>query len=155
MVLRIALLAVLVALSPLAFAFYASDATAHWTKKWVSMFLGTSFQQVVILIVIYIGGRMLGNYLGSATETGLSTLIVGLLIGFATLVLAAKVPDLVNPAGSPGMMTPFGQMGNMAIAGGLVAASAGAMAVAAPLMSGIGAASGAARGLNLGRGRLC
>ena len=34
MLMRIALLAVLIAVSPLAFAFYASDATSHWTKKW-------------------------------------------------------------------------------------------------------------------------
>ena len=55
MLLRIALLAILIALAPLAFAFYASDATSHWTKKWVTLFLGTTFQQVVVLVVIYLG----------------------------------------------------------------------------------------------------
>ena len=56
MLTRIALLAVLTAISPIAFAFYASDATDHWTKRWGSLTLGTAFQQVVVLMVIYIGG---------------------------------------------------------------------------------------------------
>ena len=144
MVLRIALLAVLIALSPLAFAFYASDSTSHWTKRWVSMFLGASFQQVVVLIVIYLGGHMLGNYLGGASESTFSVLIIGLLLGFAALALAAKVPDIVNPAGQ-GLFSSFGEMSKMAMAGGLVAASVGAMAVAGPFVAGAGAAAGGIR----------
>ena len=134
MVLRIAFLAVLIALSPLAFAFYASDSTSHWTKKWVSMFLGSAFQQVVVLIVIYLGGHMMSGYFSSADETGLSVLLIGLLIGFATLALADKVPEIVNPAGR-GMFSSIGQMGSMAVAGGVIAASAGVGALAMPAIS--------------------
>ena len=129
MLMRIALLAVLVALSPLAFAFYASDATAHWTKRWLSIFLGTTFQQVVVLLVIYIGISMIGDYFSSGSETGLTSLLVGMLLAFLTLSLASAVPDIVNPGGK-GLFNSFTQMGGMALAAGMVIASAGVGAVA-------------------------
>ena len=129
MLMRIALLAVLVALSPLAFAFYASDATAHWTKRWLSIFLGTTFQQVVVLLVIYIGISMIGDYFSSGSETGLTSLLVGMLLAFLTLSLASAVPEIVNPGGK-GLFNSFTQMGGMALAAGMVIASAGVGAVA-------------------------
>ena len=141
MLLRIALLAVLVALSPLAFAFYASDATAHWTKRWVSMFLGATAQQVVVLLVIYIGVNMLGDYLSRGSETGLTSLLVGMIIGFVTLSLANAVPDIVNPGGK-GLFSSFNQMASMTMAAAMVVASAGVGAVA----GGVGGAFVAARG---------
>ena len=129
MLMRIALLAVLVALSPVAFAFYASDATAHWTKRWVSIFLGTTFQQVVVLLVIYIGISMIGDYFSSGSETGLTSLLVGMLLAFLTLSLASAVPEIVNPGGK-GLFSSFTQIGGMALASGMVIASAGVGAVA-------------------------
>ena len=142
MLMRIALLAVLVALSPLAFAFYASDATAHWTKKWVTLFLGTTFQQVVVLLVIYIGISMLGNYLAQGAEDGLTSLLVGMILAFVTLSLATAVPEIVNPHGK-GYFSSFTQMGAMTLAAAAVVASAGVGAV----VGGVGAlAGGAARG---------
>ena len=141
MLMRIALLAVLVALSPLAFAFYASDATAHWTKRWVSMFLGATAQQVVVLLVIYIGVSMLGDYLSRGSETGLTSLLVGMIIGFVTLSLATAVPDIVNPGGK-GLFSSFNQMASMTMAAAMVVASAGVGAVA----GGVGGAFVAGRG---------
>ena len=137
MLMRIALLAVLVALSPLAFAFYASDATAHWTKKWVSMFLGATVQQVVVLLVIYIGVSMLGNYLSLGAEDGLTSLLVGMIIAFVTLSLATAVPDIVNPGGK-GLFGSFTQMMTMTMAAAMVVASAGVGAV----VGGVGAVAG-------------
>ena len=55
MVARILLLLILCGLSPVAMAMYASPSIEHWTKKWVSMFLGAAFQQVVVLMVLYCG----------------------------------------------------------------------------------------------------
>ena len=109
MLVRLGLLAVLVAFSPLAFAFYASDATAHWTKKWVSMFLGATFQQVVVLVVIYIGIGIMGDFLKSGAEYGLQAMVVGMLLAFLTLALADSVPGIVNPGGK-GMFGAYGQM---------------------------------------------
>ena len=140
MLMRIALLAVLVTLSPLAFAFYASDATAHWTKRWLSMFLGATFQQVVVLLVIYIGISMIGGYLSSGAETGLTSLLVGMILTFITLSLATAVPDLVNPGGKS-LFSSFTQMASMTLAAGMVIASAGVGSVVGGL-SAVGAAAG-------------
>ena len=158
MLLRIALLAVLIAVSPLAFAFYASDSTSHWTKQWVSMFLGATFQQALVLIVVYIGGHLLGYYLGQAEENSFTVLVIGLMLGFVTLALADKVPMIVNPAGR-GLFAGIGDMGRMAAAGTLMAASVGTGAVVGGLFGGLGgggqsppAAPGAAPGGGPSRG---
>ena len=119
MVLRIAMLAILIALSPLAFAFYASDATAHWTKKWVSMFLGSTFQQVVVLLVLYLGISIMREYLTAGLESGVTDMLVGMILAFVTLSLAASVPDIVNPAGK-GVFSSLSQMGMMALAGAAI-----------------------------------
>ena len=139
MLIRLALLAVLVSLSPLAMVFFASDTTSHWTKKWVSLFLGATFQQVVVLIVIYIGGHLVGSYIAEG-ESSIESFIVGILLGILTLALADKVPKLINPAGE-GMFSSFGDMFKMAAAGALVATTAG-----------IGLAAGAAGGMMGGAG---
>ena len=100
MLMRIPFLAVLVALSPLAFAFYASDSTSHWTKKWITIFLGTTFQQAVVLVVLFMGIRFVNAALSGAMDSAYGTLIVGLLSSLLILALADKVPSIVNPAWS-------------------------------------------------------
>ena len=148
MLIRVALLAVLIALSPLAFAFYASDLTAHWTKKWVSMFLGATFQQVVVLIVIYLGIKMMGDFMTGAASDDLTTLIIGAIIAFMTLSVAASIPGLVNPGGE-GHFSAFSSLGSMAMAGGMMAASGGASALLGGAVAGgsaLGSAAGALRG---------
>ena len=132
MLMRIALLAVLIAVSPLAFAFFASDATSHWTKKWVSMFLGSTFQQVFVLVVVYIGGHLAGHYMSVGQDTGMGEMVIGLLLAFLTLALADKVPSIVNPQGQ-GLFQSFSQLGQLAMAGTFMAASVGIGAVAAPI----------------------
>ena len=129
MLLRIALLAVLIALSPLAMALFASDSTAHWTKRWVSMFLGATFQQVLVLIVIYLGIAMIGEYLSRGVETGLVELVVGMILTFITLSMAASIPDIVNPGGK-GIFGSFTSVGGMALAATTLVASGGVGAVA-------------------------
>ena len=153
MLLRIALLAVLTALSPLAFAFYASDATAHWTKRWVSMFLGATFQQVLILIVIFMGYNLLNFSIrfsegtsSSGTGIGFTDVVLGLIMGFLTLALAVKIPNIVNPAGQ-GVFDSFKTLGTMAFAGAVVGAAAVTAGAAAPLT---GAARGALQGARSG-----
>ena len=142
MLIRLGLLAVLVALSPLAFAFYASDATAHWTKKWVSMFLGATFQQVVVLVVIYIGIGIMGDFLKSGAEYGMQAMVVGMILAFLTLALADAVPGIVNPGGK-GLFGAYSQMIGMAAAGAMVVASGGASAIAGGIAA-AGAGAGAA-----------
>ena len=139
MVLRIAQLAVLTAVSPVAFAFYASDSTSHWTKTWFSMFIGAAMQQMLVLIVIYLGGHILGAGLKKGTENEFSLLIMGLVIGFLTLALADRVPAIVNPSGS-GLFSSFKGMMQMAVAGAVMTAGVAVGAVG----GGVGAAMGSA-----------
>lgn len=146
MLLRLALLAVLCALSPMAFAMYASESTAHWTKTWVSMFLGVTFQQVVTLVVIFLGGQFMGNFLQEGDGTNFTLMIVSLVLSVLILGLADKVPDLVNPSGR-GLFGSAGtalRMGaGAAVVGGFGLASLGGGLVG-------GAALGAARGATTG-----
>ena len=147
MLLRIALLAVLVAVSPLAFVFYASDATAHWTKRWVTMFLGATFQQVVVLVVIYLGLNIMKEYLSGGADVGPGSTLVGMIVAFVTLSLAAAVPDIVNPAGK-GIFYAFGEMGKMALAATVVAGTA----IGGGLVGGIGGLAGGVGGAAGGGG---
>ena len=144
MLTRIALLAVLVAFAPLAFAFYASNVTSHWTKLWVTMFLGTTFQQVVILVVVFLGGHILGEYLRAGAEGEFDVLVIGMILAALTLVLALKVPSIVNPRGQ-GMFESFRQVGMMAVAGATMVGGLGIGAAAGAFGGVGGAAAGAAR----------
>ena len=145
MLTRIALLAVLVAFAPLAFAFYASNVTSHWTKLWVSMFLGTAFQQVFVLLVVFLGGNLLGAYMKTGAEGEFDTLVIGLILAALTLMLALKVPEIVNPKGQ-GMFRGFSQMGQMAIGGAMMLGGVAVGATMGALGAGAGLAAGAAGG---------
>ena len=145
MLVRLALIALLICVSPVAFAMFASDATAHWTKRWVSMFLGALFQQALVLIVIYIGGGLLGYYLEEAGEQdSLFVFLVGSILAIMSLAVADKIPGLVNPAGE-GLFSSFGEIAKMGIAAGMMVASAGAGA-AAGLAGAGGGGAGAVSG---------
>lgn len=127
MLTRLVLISCLIVFSPVAFAFYASPATEHWTKKWLSLFMGVVFQQVVVLMVLYIGGALLYDYVYSATEsvTAFLRLFIGLFVALATLFIADRVPKIVNP-GAQGMFDGYGQMLKMAAAAAITVGSAGA-----------------------------
>ena len=142
MLVRIFLLMVLIGLAPIAFAFYASPSTEHWTKRWVSLLLGTAFQQVIVLIVLFIGASLADSVISSFGQD-IWGFFMGLLGTLMILFLAAKVPDLVNP-GARGMFAGFtqalamsaaagamiggGLIGAGAVAGGQAGGAAGSMA---------------------------
>ena len=142
MLMRLVLLAVCVALSPIAFAFLASDATEHWTKKWVSIFLGAAFQQAVVLIVIYLGAFLIGNYLDDVNGT-FTGFLISAILSMLVLSLANHVPKLVNPAGE-GMFDSFGSMAKMAGTAAVVAVTAGAGAAVGAVRGPGGGAAGSA-----------
>ena len=131
MVGRIVLLLVLCGLSPIAFAMFASPSTAHWTKRWVSMFLGTAVQQIAVLLVLYAGASLGKHFLpdGGASSIPFWNTFLQLLMMMMTVFLASKVPDVVNPA-SKGLMSGFGQMMAMVAAAGMMVASGGIGAIA-------------------------
>ena len=152
MLIRLVTLAALIVFAPLAFTFYASDATAHWTKLWVRMFLGTTFVQAVVLIVLYMGVNMMTTALSfggavdvTVKEKGLSDLIVGILVAFLTFGLADSVPKIVNRDGQ-GLTDSVRGMGRMAVGGAALAAGT----VAGIATGGVGFA--AQSGLGMARG---
>ena len=136
MVVRVALLAVLVALSPMAMMLYASESTSHWTKTWMRLFAGATVQQVVVIIVIFIGISIMRDSTiggGGLREGGIDMVIGSFLVGLMTLYLAYKVPGLINPDGAR-MFDGFGAMLKMpfqaaaVLVGGVVGGVAGALA---------------------------
>ena len=152
MMTRIVLLAMLIVFSPIAFAFYAVPATEHWTRKWLKMFLGTCFEQAVVLIVLYVGGSLMtqaisfqpGHVLG-ADEPGLVQLVLSIIMGFLAIFLALKAPSIVNPDGQ-GLFDSVKTVGMMALAAGVAVATAGVGAAAGGIgmIGGGGAAAGGA-----------
>ena len=145
MLVRMFLLMVLMGLGPVAFAFYASPSTEHWTKRWVSLLLGTAFQQIVVLVVLFVGASLVDSIIASFQESDIWGIFMGLLGALLIVFLAAKVPDLVNP-GARGMFAGFAQALGMAAAAGAVIGGGliGAGAIAGG--SAGGAAGGALRG---------
>lgn len=144
MLLRVALLAMLIVFAPVAGAFYASESTAHWTKKWFSLFMGTAFQQVAVLVVIYVGVHLIG-YAGNEEGDSVFGFILSMLLSLLVLVAADRVVHIVNPgwqAGS-GMFAGFGQIMGMGLQAAVLIASAGAGAA----MGAAGAAGGGGGGI--------
>ena len=149
MLTRIALLAALVALSPMAMIMSATPDTAHWTKTWRSMFLGGAFQQVVTLVVLFIGVSiykvaftgLVDNSSGVPETAGFGTIVGSFVLGVMILFLAIKIPGLINPQGA-GLFSGIGDMLKMAGGIALSAATMGAGAIA----GGLGAAGGAGGG---------
>ena len=139
MVLRIALLAVLVAMSPLAMILYASEQTAQWTQTWLRLFMGAAVQQTVVVMVIFVGLALV-DVVGDDTargQSGWGFVIMSFVMGLLTLYLAYKIPSLINPAGAR-MFDGFASMLKMtvqaaavvtgALVGGAVGGAGGAMA---------------------------
>ena len=146
LILRVIMLAVLIALAPIAFALYASEVTAHWTRRWVSMFLGTVFFQVVLLVVLFIGVDML-RQIPPITESAMVNLLISVFMTIAIYALALKVPNIINPFFDLG--TSFGEIFTplkIGAAAGVVVATAGFGAVAGGIAaagsSGLGRAGG-------------
>ena len=151
MVMRILLLMILAGLSPVAMAMYASPSTEHWTKKWVSLFLGAAFQQVVVLMVLFcgagIGMTLLDwnwNWSAAGVWTNIGMIFLDILLVLFTLFFAARVPDLINPGGK-GLFSGLGQALMIAGAAAAVIATAGAGAIGGAL-AGMGGAAGGAGG---------
>ena len=146
MIVRIVLLMLLIGLAPVAFAMYASPATEHWTKRWVSLFLGTTFQQLVVLIVLFIGASLASTAIWDLNLfTQYWQELFHALAALMVLFLAARIPDLVNP-GARGLFSGFGQA--LAMAGAAAAMVVGGLAGAA------GGALGGGQGMSMARGAL-
>ena len=92
LILRVALLSVLVVLSPLAFMLLASPDTEGYFKKWLDMFVITIITQSVQLVVLFVGFRL--SELGDAGVVDGELYVM--IASIAILYLATKVPELLD-----------------------------------------------------------
>ena len=122
MLMRLALIAVCIVFSPLAFALYASPDTAHWTGKWLRLFFGALAQQAVTLIVLYVGASFIRGVdaegFGEWGEVLMSTFLV-----IAMFALAIRVPMIINPDGQ-GYFNEFSGLLRMGAAAAMFVATA-------------------------------
>ena len=129
MLLRLALIAICIVMSPVAFALYASPDTAHWTGKWLRLFFGALAQQVVTLIVLYTGASFIrGVDSEGFGEWGL--VLISSFLTIAMFALAIKVPRIINPDGE-GFFAEFSGLMRMGAAAATFVASAFAGGVGA------------------------
>ena len=99
LILRLALLSVLVVLSPLAFMLLATPDTEGQFKKWLDMFVTTMVTQSVQLITLFVGFEVFEYYTigdGGIGFGDLFTQIVGMIMALSVLYLATVVPTLMD-----------------------------------------------------------
>ena len=122
MMMRLALIAVCIVMSPLAFALYASPDTAHWTGKWLRLFFGALAQQAVTLIVLYVGA----NFIRGVDAEGFGDwgeILMASFLVIAMLALAIKVPRIINPE-AEGYFSEFSGLLRMGTAAAMFVANA-------------------------------
>ncbi len=96
------------------------------------MFLGATFQQVAVLLVLYLGFMVIEGYIDWEGPAPFVNLIMGLVAMGLVLVMALKVPSIVNPGGK-GLFDSFGQIAMMSGAAAIAIGSAGLGAAAGGL----------------------
>ncbi len=125
---RIAPMAVLIVFSPLAFTFYASDTTAHWTKRWVTLFLSTAFQQVVALVAPYVGMNLIANCLTESVESDMNDSSGAAPGAWLNGAESGGAGAGHREPGGAGLFSGFSQLAFMALTGGLGARDRGRLA---------------------------
>ena len=94
MLMRLALLNVLIVLSPLVVLLWVLSQTQGWTRWWAHLFPITVFQQVVQLVVLRLGAALMVELVPGGAADALLTLLLGIAIAIAALTL--RVPSLLN-----------------------------------------------------------
>ena len=92
MLMRLALLDVLIVLSPLVVLLWVVPQTQGWTRWWAHLFPVTVFQQAVQLLVLRLGSALMVELAPGSTADALLTL----LLGIAVAALALRVPALLH-----------------------------------------------------------
>ena len=161
MVLRLALIDILLALSPVALGLWILPHTAGWGRHWLRLFLTAVFQQAVQLIALALGLGFLEEFAGIATFEASQDLVWKLLLSIAFIYMATRVPSMLGNAGTFdswlhtlyfGMTLPanlirsartMGMVAGGGLAGGPVGMAAGAMGAG----GGLGTAASIARSM--------
>ena len=93
MILRLALIMVLIILSPLAFMFLALPDTEGYFRKWMKIFVAMLVTQTLQLIVLYVSFRLF--YFSVDIIDG-NFDVIGIVISIAVLYLTTKMPELMD-----------------------------------------------------------
>ena len=131
MLMRLALLAMLIVLGPIAALLWVLPQTQQWTRWWADLFVITVFQQAVQVMVLALGTALMVELTPGSVSNALLTMLLGLAVCWLTL----KVPSLLRSARSQAGITnvlTFAMathaLGAMAGAGRAGAAAGGASA---------------------------
>ena len=92
MLMRLALLDVLIVLSPLMVLCWVLPQTQGWTRWWARLFVITVFQQAVQLVVLRLGAALMVELVPGGAADALLTLLLGIAIAALTL----RVPSLLH-----------------------------------------------------------
>ena len=139
MLMRLALLAMLIVLGPIAALLWVLPQTQQWTRWWVDLFTTTVLQQAVQVMVLRLGSSLMVELTPGSMSNALLTMLLGLAVCWLTL----KVPSLLRSSRSAAGITNVLTLAAVTHAmGGLGAAGRAASAGGA---AGGGGAAGAAR----------
>jgi hypothetical protein len=101
MLLRLALLDLLVVVSPLALLLWVLPQTEGWWRRWSTAFTGAVFAQFVQVGTLKLAGGLLRELSSSALLS--ETRILYLLLAITSLGLTLKVPSLLNAYAGDGL----------------------------------------------------
>ncbi len=100
MLMRLALLDVLIVLSPLMVLLWVLPQTQGWTRWWAHLFPITVFQQVVQLVVLRLGAALMVELVPGGAADALLTLLLGIAIAALTLRVPSLLHGQVQQAGT-------------------------------------------------------
>lgn len=92
MLMRLALVDVLLVVSPVGLLCWVLPQTQGWARLWSSLFFGTVFTQFVQVIVLRLGDALLTEVTPMAPDAAL----LAVFLGIAVLALTLKVPGLMR-----------------------------------------------------------
>lgn len=101
MLMRLALLAMLIVLGPIAALLWVLPQTQQWTRWWTDLFVITVFQQAVQVMVLALGIALMVELTPGSVSNALLTMLLGLAVCWLTL----KVPSLLRSARSQAGVT--------------------------------------------------
>ena len=101
MLMRLALLAMLIVLGPIAALLWVLPQTQQWTRWWTDLFVITVFQQAVQVMVLALGTALMVELTPGSVSNALLTMLLGLAVCWLTL----KVPSLLRSARSQAGVT--------------------------------------------------
>ncbi len=92
MLMRLALVNVLLVVSPLALLCWVLPETGGWARLWSSLFLSSVFTQFVQVLALKLGASLLTELTPMVPDAAL----LAVFLGVAVLVLTLKIPDLMR-----------------------------------------------------------